>query len=279
MESIITYRNYRSYIQDFYNENKSLKKLTWQTFAEIAGFSSPSFLKLVCQNKANLSEEAIEKTAHSMNLAGYEKDFFKGLVHFNQAKVASEKIKAFEDISEIAEKYKATLLSEDKISYLANWQNVVIRELAPLATANFKTSNIARQLYPEITAAEAGASLRYLEKAGMLEKLPDGTYRQTDKVLTTGDKDLASIYLRNYHRTMAEFALDAIDNVPMEERNVSEIVMGVSKEVYEQITQEISAFRKHILALAMSSETTERIYCMQTNLFPVSHKLNNKKKK
>lgn len=279
MESIITYRNYRAYIQDFFDEQKKRNALTWQAFAQTAGFTSPSHLMLVCQGKANLSEDGIEKTAKSMNLVGHEKEFFHGLVHFNQAKLLSEKAEALEKISAIATKYKAKLINEDQFAYLANWQNVVVREIAPLASPNAKTSNIARQLHPEITAAEAGKALRFLEKAGMLEKLPDGTYRQTDKVLTTGDKDITSVALRNYHRTMAKFALNAIDDFPIDERNVSEIVMGVSKEVYQQITQEISDFRKHILALAMSSKCTDRIYCMQTNLFPVSHRLSDKGRK
>lgn len=279
MESIINYRNYREYIQDFYDEQKILNSLTWQSFAEKAGFTSASHLKLICQAKANLSDEGIEQTAKSMNLVGYEKDYFEKLVHFNQAKLTAEKIKAFEEIAAIANKYKAKLISGDMFAYLSDWQNVVVREIAPLSPPNTKTSNIARQLYPEITAAQAGKSLRFLEKAGMLEKQEDGTFVQTDKVLTTGDQDVTSIALRNYHRTMAEFALNAIDNVPMDERNVSEIVVGVSKEVYQQITQEISDFRKRILALAMSSKNVDRIYCMQTNLFPVSHKLNDKRKK
>lgn len=91
MNSITSYNNYRSYIQDFYDENKSKTAFTWQDFAEKAGFASSSYLKLVSQDKANLSDEGIEKTAKSMRLVGFEKDYFKGLVHFNQAKCASEK--------------------------------------------------------------------------------------------------------------------------------------------------------------------------------------------
>lgn len=279
MEPIITYRNYRAYIQDFYNEQKAFKALTWQSFARKAGFTATSHLKLVSLGKTNLSEDCIDSTADSMNLTGHEKEYFKGLVHFNQAKCASEKIRAYEEISAIATKYKAKLITGDLFEYLSNWQNIVIRELATLAPPNTKTSNIARQLYPEITAAQAGKSLRFLEKKGLLQKQEDGTYRQTDKILSTGDEDVTSIALHSYHRTMAEFALKAIDEVPIEERNVSEVVVGVSKEVYQQISREISNFRKHILALAMSSEKIDRIYCMQTNLFPVSHKISDKSRK
>lgn len=279
MDSVINYHNYRAYIQDFYQEQKRLNDLTWQGFAEKAGFTTPSHLKLVSEAKANLSEDGIERAAVSMNLLGYEKDFFKGLVHFNQAKCAPEKIRAFEEISRIATQYKAKIISGDLFEYLSNWQNVVIRELAPLAPAGTKTSNIARQIHPEISAAEVGKSLRFLEKAGLLKKRDDGTFEQTDKVLSTGDKDVVSVALRNYHKTMAEFAQNAIDEIPMDERNVSEVVVGVSKEVYQQITEEISNFRKHIMALALSSQNIERIYCLQTNLFPVSHKLSDKNSK
>ena len=278
MESIVSYRNFRDYILDFFNEQKKLGLLTWQSFAERAGFAASSHLKLVCQGKVNLSNEGIEKAANSMNLVGFEKDYFKGLVRFNQAKLTSEKLKAFADMTEIAERYKVKILDEDQFNFFSNWQNAVIREIAPHAPANTKSSNIARQVLPEITAAEAGKALRYLVKTGMLEKLEDGTYRQTDKALSTGDPELASLAIRSFHKKMAEFGLDAIDNIPVTERNLTETVVGITRENYEQIVEEIKIFRKKILAIATQGEDMERVYCLHTNLFPLSHKICERKK-
>lgn len=278
MESIVSYRNYRNYILDFFNEQKRLGLLTWQSFAEKAGFTASSHLKLVCQGKANLSVDGIEKTANSMNLVGYEKDYFKGLVRFNQAKLTSEKLKAFADMTEIAERNKIKIIAEDQFNFFSNWQNAVVREIAPHSPANTKTSNIARQVLPEITAAEAGKALRFLVKAGMLEKLEDGTYRQTDKILSTGDPELVSLAVRSFHKKMAEFGLEAIDNVPVTDRNLTETVVGITREHYERIVEEIKIFRKRILAIATEGDDMERVYCLHTNLFPLSHKICERKK-
>lgn len=188
-------------------------------------------------------------------------------------------MRAYEDIIALAQKHKIKILDSEQFSYFAKWQNAVVREIAPHAPIGTKTSNIARQVMPEISAAEVGAALRYLERSGMLKKQEDGSYKQTDKILSPGDPDITSIALKSFHKKMAEFGLNAIENIPMEERNVSEVVVGITRENYKQIVDEIKIFRKRILAIATYSDDMERVYCMQTNLFPLSHKICKRTKK
>lgn len=279
MQSIITYQNYRNYIQDFYDENKNRYALTWKIFAEKAGFASPSYLKLVCQKKANLSEDGIAKTARSMNLVGYEKTYFENLVRFNQATVIEEKEKAFKVITEIALKHKAVILKEADYDYYSNWLNIVMRELAPQIQPGTKAFNVARQIVQPVKATDITNSLKFLLKNGMLKKNSDGTFEQTDKILSTGDKDIASMTSRTFHKKMAEFGMKAIDEISLTERHVSDIVIGITKDNYTEIVKEIRAFRKRILAIATNNDDMERVYCMQTNLFPLTHKTNKKRSK
>lgn len=279
MQSILTYHNYRDYILDFYSEYKVRNALTWQKFAESAGFAAVSYLKLVSQNKANLSDEGIEKTARSMNLVGYEKDYFRELVHFDQAVSAAEKEESFKNITEIASKYKAVILKDDEYDFYSNWQNIVLREMVSQLPAKAKSFNIARQFIQPVTANEVSQSLKFLKRKGLIKQKEDGTFEQTDKVLSTGDKNISSQSVRAFHQKMSEFAADAIKNEPLEERNVSDLVVGITKENYDEIVKEIRAFRKRILAIATKNNEMERVYCMHINMFPLTHKTNKKRSK
>ena len=49
MKSILEYKDYRLYIQDYYDERKRQGAFSWREFCKNAGFSSPNFLQLVCK--------------------------------------------------------------------------------------------------------------------------------------------------------------------------------------------------------------------------------------
>ena len=51
MKSITEYQDYRCYMQDYYDERKRVSSFSWREFARIAGFTSPTYLKLVCEKK------------------------------------------------------------------------------------------------------------------------------------------------------------------------------------------------------------------------------------
>ena len=62
MKPITEYRDYRRCMQDFYDERKRTNSFTWREFARLAGFTSPIYLKLVCEGKSSLSELGIERS-------------------------------------------------------------------------------------------------------------------------------------------------------------------------------------------------------------------------
>ena len=68
MKSIVEYKDYRQYIQDYYDERKRSSAFTWREFAKLAGFASGSYLKLVCDGKTRLTEEGAKQTALAMGM-------------------------------------------------------------------------------------------------------------------------------------------------------------------------------------------------------------------
>ena len=87
MKRVMEYQNFRIYVRDFYTERKLASGFTWRDFAKLAGYSSPVFLKLVCDGKANLSEVGIERVANAMGLVGADLQYFRALVNFNQERI------------------------------------------------------------------------------------------------------------------------------------------------------------------------------------------------
>ena len=80
MKPITEYQDYRRYMQDYYDERKRVSSFSWREFARSAGFSSPTYLKLVCEGKTRLSLAGAENVGTALHLAGFELDYFKSML-------------------------------------------------------------------------------------------------------------------------------------------------------------------------------------------------------
>jgi uncharacterized protein (TIGR02147 family) len=271
MKEILEYTDYRQYIADYYADRKAKTAFSWQEFAKMAGFSSPVYLKYVSEGRFNLSEDAATRTAQAMCLADYEREFFVEMVKFDHAKNDSEKRAAFSKMVSIAESRKAKIVDGESFRFFEDWKNPVLRELAP-AMPGAKPLAMAHACRPEVSAAEVSESLSFLVKANLLQKDKDGNYAQTDKVVTTGPMEFTPLAVRGLHRQMGEFALDAIENVPQDERHFSGLTLGITREAYEKIVQRIAEFRKDIIAIATSETATDEVYRLNVQFFPMTKK-------
>ena len=120
-------------------------------------------------------------------------------------------------------------------------------------------------------------TLNFLVKADLLKKDKDGNYEQTDKVVTTGPMEVTPLAVRGMHRQMGEFALDAIEGVPQDERHFSGLTLGITREAYQEIVQKIAEFRKEIIEIATREPATDEVYRLNVQFFPMTNKSLNKK--
>jgi len=271
MKDVLEYTNYRQYIADYYAEKKAKSAFTWQEFTRTAGFSSPVFLKYVSEGRSNLSESASDQVAVAMGLVGYEQEYFREMVKLDYAKTDDEKKFVFNRMLAIAEMHKVRIIEGDAFRYFDTWKNPVLRELAP-SMPGAKPLAIARACRPKISAAEVSESLGFLVKANLLQKDKNGNYVQTEKSVTTGPMDVTPVAIRSLHRQMGEFALETIEGVPQNKRHFSGVTLGITRKAYEEIVQEIAAFRKKIIAIATREDDTDEVYRLNMQFFPMTNK-------
>ena len=268
---MLEYTNYRQYIADYYAEKKAKSAFTWQVLTRAAGFSSPVYLKYVSEGRFNLSEDAAARVASAMGLENYELDYFCEMVKFDHAKKDEEKKAIFNKMLAIADIHKVRIIEGDSFRYFESWKNPVLRELAP-AMPGAKPLALAKACRPEVTAAEVSESLNFLLKSNFLQKDENGNYVQTEKSITTGPMDVTPLAVRGMHRQMGEFALDAIEGVSQDERHFSGLTLGVTRSAYDEIVQEIAAFRKKIIAIATRDDETDEVYRLNVQFFPMTKK-------
>ena len=276
MKDVLEYTSYRQYIADYYADKKAKSAFTWQEFAKRAGFSSPVYLKYVSEGRFNLSENAVARVAAAMSLLDYEQEYFREMVQFDHAKTDDKKKIFFNKMLAIAAAHKVKIIEADSYRFFEDWKNPVLRELAP-AMPGAKPLALAHACRPKISAAEVSDSLNFLLKANLLQKDENGNYVQTERSVTTGPLTATPVAVRALHHQMGEFALEAIEGVAQSERHFSGLTLGITRDAYEKIVQEIAECRKRIIAIARQDESTEEVYRLNMQFFPLTKKSVGKK--
>ena len=169
MKPILEYLNYRRYMHDFYEERKKSSAFSWREFAKLAGFVSPTYLKLVCDGKTNLSKPGIQKVAKAMGLEGFERTFFEHLVQLDHAKSDAEKKAVLAKILQSAKENKMFVLNADGFRFCEHPVCPIVRELAPLMPGALP-SEMAAKINYEVTALDVRDTLQFLVKTGLLKK-------------------------------------------------------------------------------------------------------------
>lgn len=274
MRPIVEYNDYRIYMADFYEERKRTSAFTWREFARIAGFTSPSYLKLVCDGKSSLSRVTMNRVAVAMGLVGYEIDYFEAMVNFVNAQKDDVKKEYLDKMAAISAANKVRLIDENAFEYYESWRNPVVRELAPMMPGAMP-GEIAKKCCQTVSAQEVRKSLNFLENAGFLKQTRENVYEQTDKAVA-GSKEALPFAIRMMHREMGRLGIESIDRFNAEERHVAGVTLGVNREGYEEIVKELEACRKKIISIAASCGKLDQVYRLNLQFFPLSKKVKGK---
>ena len=267
MKPIIEYSDFRQFLLDYYEERKRSSAFSWREFSKIAGFTSSSYMKVVCDGKSKLSKIGVERVAAAMGLTGFELDYFRAMVKFGQATNEETKKAAYRDILAIAKVHKVRVLEGDLFAYYDTWRNPMMRELAPLMPGA-TPGEMAKMCYTETSAQEVRESLDFLTRTGLLKKEKDGRFAQSETSVS-GTPDATRLALRGMHRQMAQLAAPALE-LPTRERNFSGVTMGVSKGTYDRIVGLIDEFRSKVIAIAAEDKNIEQVYRLNLQLFPLT---------
>ncbi|NLD95203.1 MAG: TIGR02147 family protein [Fibrobacter sp.] len=270
MKLIYTYIDYRKYLADYYQEKKeTTRHFSYRYFAQRANIKSPAFLKDVILGKRNLTSDVTEKCIVALNLNKKESRFFRHLVLFNQAKSASEKQDAYSVMLSMMNSINEHHLTKKQYIYFEKWYYSVIRELVCIHDFKDNFELLAHSVYPSITTAEARKAVALLCDLSLIVKQKDNTYKQQDLAITSDDL-MVALARRSFNSEMLMLAKNANETLPVSERNISGITMGISKACYDVLLAEMASFKERIKSIVNQDTTSTHVYQLNMQLFPLS---------
>ncbi len=269
--SVFDFVDYREFIKAWYENAKSgHSSFSYRAFSKKAGFNSSNFFMLVMQGKRNLTEDSIAKMIVGLELNKQEREFFRNLVLFNQAKTHEDKDLYYKRLLQSKKFRKLEPVKKGQYDYYSSWYHPVVRELIVAKKFDGSAEWIAEHISPPITPVQAEKSIELLERLGFIERSEEGKWRQVSTVISTGPK-VHSVVVHNYHKSILDLSRALMDDLEgMDKRDVSSLTLGVKKEQVEEVNRRIRKFRKEMLELVSDVEEPEEVLQLNIQLYPVT---------
>jgi uncharacterized protein (TIGR02147 family) len=268
--NVFAFVDYREYLRAFYGAQKERgARFSHRAFSRRAGLRSSNYLHLVMNGKRELSSEMAPNFARACSLGRVESDYFCELVSFGRAGTNDEKNRCYARMVRFRGFRAAHKLDAAQAAYHSSWYVPVIRELVARRDFREEPKWIAAELLPPISREQAEEALALLLELGLLVRGREGRLEQAAAIVTTGSGPLGH-HVVNYHRTMLERAIRALDELPREERDISTLTLCVAASAVEDLKERVRAFRRELLALAEDEPNPERVIQINFQLFPLT---------
>ena len=273
MNEIYDYSDYRLYIKDYYERNKAVNPaFSYRYLAQKADINSSAFFKFVIEGKRNLTKQTILKTCIALKLVDREAEYFENLVFFNQAKTLKEKNHFFDKLITLQKAKSVKIVPEDMYDYFAEWHHCVVRELVVVTAFAGDYEKLAKLVRPRITTKQARESVALLVTLGFLKQNDDGTYIQTEPVISTG-YNIKSHRIIQFQVQMLQRAIESFELAKSEERLTSSTTFGISEKMYREFIKKVRELRTLLMEMARTDENPEAVYQLNINLFPLSERV------
>lgn len=268
---VFAYLDFRAFLRDHYQARKGARGgFSYRSFSRRAGLKSPNYLKLVIDGERNLSADMAERFAAACGLKGDEARYFVDLVAFGQADGLAERNQHYARLTGFQRYRHAHRLDLAHAAYYSAWYMPAIRELAARADFRADPAWIAAQLVPTISGSEAARALDTLFELGMLVR-EGHTVSQADTLLSTG-AETRGLHIASYHRTMMQRAMDSIDLIAPQERDISSLTLCLSAQGLRAFKERVQRFRKELLELSALEHDPEQVVQINFQLFPLSRR-------
>jgi uncharacterized protein (TIGR02147 family) len=271
--SIFKYLNYREFLRDAYQQRHAEDwHFSHRYIASMIKMDASMFSKIL-QGSRDLTPRLIDAFANLFCIHLAEKEYFKNLVYFNQAKTHSESRFYLERLVE-SKDFEVHPLLRDQFEYFDKWYHAVLRELLVLVENQADFRAMASMVEPPLTVSQVKKSIILLERLSLIQKNKKGRFEQSQGFISSGF-DSHKTEVNQYIQQNLKIATTALERFSNQERNLSTLVFSCDKKTYGEVVKMMRDFRKEVLRKVQNSKQTDRIYQLGMQFFPMSKGLEN----
>ena len=268
MQKAVSLKNSEQPITDFlaWFQREYLKRRQKNENYSIRAFSnylkiSPATVSHLLSGKRVPSGKFATKLFTKLELTPREKEII--LSALNKKNVA--------DIAEKSVEYDYQMIALDSFKLLSEWYHYAIIEMTSAIGFKFDYAWIANHL--GISVTEARQAIERLLRLDLIEER-NGTLIKSQGFVTNGDDTLTTSAHKQLQRHVLQKALDAIDTVSIEEKDISSITMAIDETKIPEAKKLITKFRRDLCKFLENGRQT-RVYNLGIQLYPISKEFKN----
>ena len=269
--SIFNYKDYRSYLIDFYHFKKSKPQgYSYRKFSKDAGFSSTNILKLILDGKRNIGSGSVAKFIQALKLDGPKAEYFHLLVKLEKAKNDTEKTACIKRMTSLLPNSKKNTLEKTHHRYLSHWLYPVIREITAHPKFQLDPYWITNIMHAMVNPSEVNSIFQFLIEENFIVKNKDQTYSAREAIIESTD-EIDSLAIRNFHRCILREAIEVIDKIPVKDREYAAVTISMSPKHINLLKNKIKKFRDELhewAAEVRESEPCESVVQINLQMYP-----------
>ena len=229
-----------------------------------------SYLYRVLQKKQHLPAHALASAKEILSLSGREAEYFDLLYTASVTKDKAKKEELIAKALSLRDVDRHSLQAAE-LKVLENWWIPAVRAYLELNGGIVNLKQIAHDICPPITEAQAQEAIDTLLEVGLVKKMASGRLALTDAHLTAGGPEKKAA-VRKFQTQVLALASDSLENVPVDERNISTLTLSVDQSCFDDLGDMLREFRRLVQKRVDSSKSPDRVMQLSMAFYPVARK-------
>lgn len=249
--------DYRSWLyEEFSLRCKKNANYSMRSFSKLLNVDSSSMSQIL-SGKRNVSSK---KLTNFIQVLGAKPEVKNALLNFTNSRCVRNQL----ELHDSTDVYRQMTL--DSFDLISEWYHSAILELT--FVCDFKSSPrwISTKLGIQVDVVKI--AIGRLKRLKLLEE-KDGVLYKTEVFITNFSEGVTSASLKNYQKQILSMAMDAIENIPPQEKDITGIIMAIDEKKLPEARLLIKKFRRELSEYLENGKQT-RVYQLGIQLYPVS---------
>lgn len=260
--------DYRDLLKSYYEQRKKeMPFYSYRMMGDKLGLDS-SYLYRVLQKKQHLPAHVIPAAKELLDFDGRSAEYFDLLVAAGVAKSADKKAELMAKAVALRDVERHSL-QQAELKLLENWWIPAVRAYLELNGGIVNIKKIAKDLCPPITEEQAVEAIEILKEVGLVKNVASGRLALTDAHLTVGGQE-KSAAVRHFQKQVLFLASEALDSVPVNERNISTLTLSVDQACFDDLGEMLREFRRLVQKRVDESKRPDRVMQLSMAFYPVA---------
>jgi uncharacterized protein (TIGR02147 family) len=260
--STLTYRTYIH--REFAIRKRRNPAYSLRAFARDLNVPAPKLSQVLRVVRGISTSRAIQM-AKRLNLSDSESELFISLVDSEHGRSREARKQAQDAVARLSAAQNFDALSLERFKVISDWYHFAILELSEVKGFKSEPKWIAKKL--GISLDQSQKAIQRLLEFGLLQKV-SGQLRQTQADLAT-PSGIPSRELREHHSQILEKAEEALETVPVQQRDFSAVTMAIASDQMEEASTWLREFRRKFCKDIQANPNKDRVYCLSIQFFPL----------